>query len=771
MQQQDFSVSHLMPHFSEVFSGNLSSSHGLSAAIVLFLLFVGFGFLAFALLKYRQAILQIDFYKGLLQGTSQDSLASRQREITLKALENTQYGQLWKEFDETLVHSADGTRLFNTLDAEHFFNSHTMARGLTDNRLLAAVPGFLTAIGVIGTFAGLQMGLASLELSQEAGVDALRQGIGHMISGASIAFLTSVWGVLTSVLFNLIEKVLERGVRKRIGELQNLIDYLYPRINAEQSLISIADHTRNSNDTLQGLAEKIGDRLQEAMVQASENIRTGLEDSLHQIMGPAIQSLVENAQTGSQQVLDSLLSRFLDGVGDAGNVQRQAMETASQNVNVALGDLGQQMSGFLTRLDEQTRQAEDAARERQFLLEKQLQSLGEQQTDRQKQLGEAFEGIFGNLVANLNQQQGAADLREKARAEQLEEQLRLVVSQSNQALDSVRAGVSRQLETQHERDEERQKLYSESLAGFEQSHIQLTGRLGSTFESMVSNLSARLEQQENVADQREKVRSEQLEDQLRLIVSRNNQAIDAIGTEVTKQIEVQQHRDDARQQAFSENVASLQQVQTKLTDRVENMLTHQHEIFEAVNRKMNGLHEQFSQLAEANTRAGGEVFRAAQQMQSATNHLGILSTNIKQAAEKLSNDVGRAAETTANLAEDNRSVSLSMQKTLEGYGRLSEEMDKIADKLKSATESAESGFSAVHQHLDSFKRSLKTHIEEVEDHVAKLLSDYAATVQTQTNTRMMEWNSQTNEYISMMTNAVRALSDVVDGMETKCSAA
>ncbi|MEZ4600741.1 MAG: anti-phage ZorAB system protein ZorA [Syntrophotaleaceae bacterium] len=680
MPQQNFSVIHLMPHFSEVFQGNFSSSHGLSAAIVLFLLVVAIGFLSFAISKYLQAKRQILFYETLVSGINQSELAGRQREITQNALQHSDYGKLWKEFDETLVISPDGTRLFNTLDAEHFFNNHTLARGLTENRLLAAVPGFLTAIGVIGTFAGLQMGLGSLELSQQAGVEALQQGIGHMIKGASVAFLTSVWGVFTSVLFNFIEKMLERGVKKRIANLQNLIDYLYPRINAEQSLVSIVDHTRNSSETLQGLAEKIGDRLQESLLQVSDNIRTGLEESLSLIMAPAIQSLVENANSGSQQVLDSLLNKFLDGIGDAGTSQRKMMQEASRDVQVALSGLGDQMSGFLKRLDEQSRQTENAAIERQAFLEKQLEALGEQQTDRQRKLGESFENIFEKMVEQLNQQQNDSDLREKERAEQLQGQLRLIVDHGNQAVENI-------------------------------------------------------------------------------------------GSEVTRQFKEQQTRDEARQKEFADNVTSMQQIQNQLMDRVEFMLSNQKELFDAVHRQMVGLQEQFKGLAEAHSLSGNEVSNAAQQMRQASNQLGLLSANIRQATEVLSRDVAQAAETTAGLADENRKINQVMQETLQGYGSFSKEMDGIADKLNLATASAQSGFEAVHKHLDHFKNSLKAHIEEVEDHVAKLLSDYAATVQSQTGERMREWNAHTNEYIAIMTNAVKALSDVVDGMETKCSAA
>ena len=56
---------------------------------------------------------------------------------------------------------------------------------------------------------------------------------------------------------------------------------------------------------------------------------------------------------------------------------------------------------------------------------------------------------------------------------------------------------------------------------------------------------------------------------------------------------------------------------------------------------------------------------------------------------------------------------------------------------------------------------------ELDEHIQKLLINYADQVQSQTTERLNIWNSQTNEYISLMTGAVRALNDVVDEIETK----
>ena len=677
MSDNIFSFSKLMPDFSELLNG---TPHGISALIIVLLIAIFLGFLGFSIIKFLQAKAHIQFYSMLLDGVSQDQLAKRQRDITQKALEHKLFGKLWKEFDETLVLSPDGNNLFNTLDAAHFFNTSTLARGLTENRLLAAVPGFLTAIGVIGTFAGLQMGLASLELSQSAGVDVLRQGIGNMISGASIAFLTSVWGVFTSLTFNFIEKILERWVRNRIDNLQNRIDYLYPRINAEQSLVNIADLNRSSNETLQGLAEKIGDRLQEALVQTTDNIRTGLEDSLNQIMAPAIQSLVSNAQTGSQQALESLLNKFLEGVGSAGNSQRELMEAASSDVRGAVSDLGQQMTAFLSRMDEQSRQADLAARERQELLEQQLQSVGAEHQDRQKELSATFQIMFEGLVGHLREQQNTADLREKSRTEQLEEQLKAL---------SVR----------------------------------------------------------------------------------NNEVVATIGQNVTNQLEAQQTRDEGRQKVFSESINALEEVQGSLIDRVEGLVSSHQQAFDFMHQKFTSLQSQFEALSVANGNAGKEVSKAAEGMQSVTNNLGILSANIKQAAEKLAEDVTQAAQSTVSLAQDNRIVSQAMQNALQGYQALRNDMSQLVENLNSATVHAESGFSAVHKHLDAFQKALNTHVEELEDHLKKLLTGYAEQVQSQTEHRLGTWNTETSEYISQMTNAARAMANVVNEMETKCSVA
>jgi hypothetical protein len=673
-----FSLWNLFPDFEEFFAGSLYSAEWLTALFILGLLAAFIISLFYTLTKCFSSARHIRFYKQLLRDLTQEQLASRQRELTQKAISDKreEYGKLWKEFDETLVFSPDGSRIFNTLDAAHFFNTGSLSKGLTENRLLAAVPGFLTAIGVIGTFVGLTMGLATLEINQDAGVDVLRQGIGNMISGASVAFLTSVWGVSSSVLFNFFEKIMERYVRKEIALLQNRIDYLYPRINPEQSLVSIADYNRISTETLQGLAEKIGDRLQEAITQTTDSIRTGLEDSLNKIMAPAIESLVANAHQGSQQALESLLNRFLEGVGEAGNTQRQMMEASSKNVQVAIGNLGTQMSTFISSIEAQAKNIRDESRISQEMLVNQLQEREKHQEEHQQQL----EAKFG---------------------------------------------------------------------------------------SMINGLVEKLDKHHRQSEDRDQTRTAVFEKQLQGMVTKSNQVIELIGGQLTNQIEKEKELHDQRYQTLTDNVAGFERTQTDLIAKVESLISLQYDQSELINQGLSELLEKFRHVVEANTAAGRDMVESSRQMQSVSNQLGLMAAGIRQVTEKLSDDIGKAAELTANLAEENHMVSQDLRESLVGYQQLTKAMDEVVTKLAGATESAERGFSIVHTHLNEFKKSLTNHVTELDEHIQKLLINYANQVQIQTTDRLNIWNTQTNEYISLMTGAVRALNDVVDELETK----
>ena len=278
----------LWPEFSALASGE---SDALSVYFWLAMVVIFITTLLFMLRHGLKFHARMRALNGLLEGQSKESLAGTRREILQKvnALKDREVRFLWSEFDESLVITEDQKRIFNTLDASYFFNAKTLASGLTGSRLLAAVPSFLVALGVLGTFVGLTIGLSGLDGTSDE-VETLKRGINELISGATVAFMTSVWGVFFSLVLNFIEKLVEGNVLNKISKLQQRIDGLYQHIPAEQSLLNIAEHSKESKHALQELHERIGDRLQETLSGMSDAMQHAVTDALNTVIAPAIQA-------------------------------------------------------------------------------------------------------------------------------------------------------------------------------------------------------------------------------------------------------------------------------------------------------------------------------------------------------------------------------------------------------------------------------------------------------------------------------------------------
>lgn len=609
MKETNYSLVQLWPEFERLKTWDVTSAEGLSALFVAILII---GVLLFSILSiwnYWRASRHLKFYRGLIKGLTAEQLLEKRRELSNIALSHKAYGGLWREFDESLVHIPQKERLCNTLDAEHFFNTHSISRGLTENRLLAAVPGFLTAIGVIGTFAGLQMGLSSLSENMGGSLDIeeIKIGIFGMIGGASIAFMTSVWGVFTSVIFNFFEKILERNIRASITAFQNEVDYLYPRITAEQSLSNIEDFSRQSTETLAKLGEKIGEEMQKAMGTASDVIREGMESSLKAILGPAIEKLVNSANSGSEKALESLLGKFLDGVGTAGDAQKNMM------------------------------------------------------------------------------QQAAIDI--------------------NQGIDGMTTGM--------------QKF------------------------------------------------ADQLDNKIDVLVGKNSEILAGVQDSFLKQVNEQQGREIARQKLLHDQINSFQGTQKQLTSGIQDVLETQHKQSKELSTEFNELVERFSTLSTSHQQATLAMQQASADMKGASNQLGLLSENVKNAAENLNDKISKAVDHADSITQLNKQSMEQFKVLVEQVSSLNTRIESTAQTMNNAAEKAESGFTAVDKHFDQLSQSLREHVKQLEEQVANLLNDYAERVQSQTVTRLNVWNEHTNSYIGSMTDAVRALNDVVDEIDGK----
>lgn len=336
----------------ELASAGVHSTADLSALFIWLIVFVCGVLLIWLSWRVVRAWRALGFLLGLVAQADPVQLPRQRRDLRQQATARPAAGGLWLAFDATWVEAPDGSRLYQTVDAAQFFNPATLSGGIAGNRLLGAMPGILTAFGILGTFVGLQIGLSSLDLSSP---QVLSQSIIPLIQGAAVAFATSVWGTVASVLFNFLEKSVEQLLRRRIHVLQNRANALFPPHLPEQTLLNIERAGTEAENALKGLAEQIGEQMQKALLDVPQQIQSGIEAA----MQPAIERLVEAAESlarkqgdSTQEALTGLIEQFTASVGASGEASRQGLEAASAQLSTSIGQWSEGMEGFLTRLDQ-----------------------------------------------------------------------------------------------------------------------------------------------------------------------------------------------------------------------------------------------------------------------------------------------------------------------------------------------------------------------------------------------------------------------------------
>ena len=353
----------------------LSPTEPISQVIIWLMWLIFIGYVAYLTLYYfrtaKRRVHRINEQLAVLQHQAEGPVALR---TALRQHFEQQADSLlkkaWQRFDQSLISSPDQSRLYSTVDSQYFFNAPGLTPWLSGNRLMVSVPSMLVAIGVLGTFLGLVIGLSGLDANAND-TDTLRAGIGTLISGASVAFTTSIWGVFLSLVAGFIERAYERAIKAALNQLNNQLAGLFPSVSSEQTLMHIQSTNEQAIAALQNLPTQIGAELEKSVQDLSEQMQTALVTALDRIMQPAIDSLVENNQQQSTAVLETLVEQFMEGMNHAGQNQTRQMGYAAERLDGSLDKLSQ----ITKASSEQNQQMIAQHRELTLLFERAIEAM------------------------------------------------------------------------------------------------------------------------------------------------------------------------------------------------------------------------------------------------------------------------------------------------------------------------------------------------------------------------------------------------------------
>ena len=118
--------------------------------------------------------------------------------------EGSIFTHLWIEFKEQLIEPTKEDPVFkNSFRPEKFWTLESILKKQNINfKLVESMSGILVGLGVLGTFVGLSVSLIRVFPILQGKEKDLEGAVEMLISGAGVAFFTSVVGLAFSLFFN-----------------------------------------------------------------------------------------------------------------------------------------------------------------------------------------------------------------------------------------------------------------------------------------------------------------------------------------------------------------------------------------------------------------------------------------------------------------------------------------------------------------------------------------------------------------------------------------
>lgn len=236
----------------------------------------------------------------------------------------------WSEFTESLVHSNDNnTPVRNSHSAAFFFNEDTIILPNYSAATYTASPNYLTGFGILGTFLGLAGGIYLASAGLSGGFDAdntekLRTALNQLLSGAGLAFMTSIVGLACSLIFAFREKYIVRDLQKHLGDFVNALDERVHLITAEDISRQQLALQEEQRDLMQSFVDDVGHNISEAINGMFSN---GMQPLMEKMVSELC-SLRSDRATESQEVISNLTKELADKIHSAAGKEMDAFGAA-----------------------------------------------------------------------------------------------------------------------------------------------------------------------------------------------------------------------------------------------------------------------------------------------------------------------------------------------------------------------------------------------------------------------------------------------------------
>jgi len=539
--------------------------------------------------------------KGLLDASFEDTLYLKQAWSNYKKTFHDIYEAV--DGEDIVVHSRA------TVPSEVFFTESIIIDTPLKVDFYKHLPGMITGVGIIVTFAGLLIGL--LAFDPAGNPDKVQDSLALLLTGVAEAFMASALAITTAMLITWREKSWLRQCYAQLQRLNTAIDNAFTADDSgEEYLAKLLKSSQANEANARQLKDSLVNDLKTMMTNLIEENKRNqaafasqLSESYAQVGASTATQIGESIKSTLQEPLDKIASSVQQVSGDQGSAVQELMTDV---LTAFMSKLETTFGGQMTGMSEMMTQSVTAMREMQSGFS---QLITDMQTNSEVST-KTLETQMAKMMEDIHQKQNEMS------------------TQMNEMVENLSAGSA--------------KIGDQGLYAVEQLNSkvsELVSGLGTSMSDLLSNVAEqRIEQDRQISDNQQKLHEQ------------SSVLIDNLGSEIKELIV---HSQNAVQ-SHKENIQKLSQV---TTDSITGMNSGA--------EKMRIASEQFTTAGSSLITVTGKTSELIAQVNTTSTNMTSASSNLIELIrdyKNSQNSVNLAIETLESLIQQSKSeASMSSQ--------------------------------------------------------------------------------------------------------------
>ena len=671
-----------------------------------FVYIIGTAFLIFGFYFFVRTFLRRRLINGLTREVRKyDRPAQPQNleELKEKFSGKGELAEAWQEFEDSLIthtkHDGDQeTVVYKTDEASLFFSEDRLLGQHLNLRYWNSVPALLVGLGILGTFIGLVWGLIPFSDIDFKETNQIQEAIKKLLSGVSTAFVTSVWGMLTSLLFNGLEKWRISRVNRAIASLQRALDRLFTLKIAEeiayQQQIELEQQTAALKSFSTDLADRIKIAMDNIMSERLENLHQGLTQ-LHDQNAQGRQEIIQELHNAPEAFSNAMAEQLAPSLNTLNTAVKELREQKEESSTDAIRQLVEEFQKSLS--GSATAQMETLA-ETVSKMSEGLITLPDQMTR-----------MIGSVQEQIDQTRGLLASTSEEQTGQMKNMMNGMLNAFQSAIDTQQSGLS-------ETTNRSIQTLQSTIAELQQSLTSTASQTATESEAMTNRMRELLELAANRTD-------EQLAQRMADIETVSNQSIQTLQTAIA---ELQQSITSTASQAATESAAMTDQMRkrfeqtaTRLGESVEDveqsvsrLLQQQGEQTEAINAQLNHWQDTLTkgrEMLQGMNTSVTSVRQLIETTQAFSRQLITGATRLESAGQQLTQASDAFNQENEKHLTANRETTGQIQNAL---GQSQQLLNDFAQRFQTINAGLNSIFAEIEKGLNDYAASSSDSINE-----------------------------------------------------------